>query len=200
MSGPVRLERLATGISGFDQVAVGGLPRDGPRSSPARPAAARRCSPPSSSLAGIREFDEPGVFVTFEESRRRHPAQRRLAWIDIDRWEARASGPSSTPPSTARGGTDVGSLRLRCACSPASRRGPPHRRHAGSRGLARRGLHPLHRRSGSCATSCSAIAAALGRLGVTSVSPPSGQRSTAGSPATGSRSSSSTTSSCCATS
>jgi circadian clock protein KaiC len=81
-------ERMRTGISGFDQISLGGLP-------------AGRCTLLTGSTGsgktlfaveflarGIIGFDDPGVFVTFEET----PSNIRANWaslgFDIERWEA----------------------------------------------------------------------------------------------------------------
>lgn len=85
------IERLRTGIRGFDQVALGGLP-------------AGRCTLLSGTTGsgktlfaveflarGITDFGQPGVFVTFEDS----AAKIRQNWaslgFDVARWEAENS-------------------------------------------------------------------------------------------------------------
>ncbi|MEQ7007510.1 circadian clock protein KaiC [Actinopolymorpha sp. B17G11] len=87
MSDGAALDRVPTGISGFDLVALGGLP-------------AGRCTLVSGSTGsgktlfaieflarGVDRFDDPGVYVTFEES----PADLRrnaaAMGFPIERWE-----------------------------------------------------------------------------------------------------------------
>ncbi|MEQ7128215.1 circadian clock protein KaiC [Actinopolymorpha sp. B11F2] len=87
MSDRTALDRVPTGISGFDLVALGGLP-------------AGRCTLVSGSTGsgktlfaieflarGVDRFDDPGVYVTFEES----PADLRrnaaAMGFPIERWE-----------------------------------------------------------------------------------------------------------------
>ena len=83
-----RLPKAPTGISGLDEVTGGGLPRGGRRWSAARPAAARRCSAMEFLVRGITQFDEPGVFVAFEESADDLDRQRRVAGLRPRQLEA----------------------------------------------------------------------------------------------------------------
>jgi circadian clock protein KaiC len=83
----IAIRKLETGISGFDQIAQGGLPR-GRTTLISGTAGSGKTVFASQFLAeGIRKFDQPGVFVTFEES----PADIRrnihsLGW-DVDAWQ-----------------------------------------------------------------------------------------------------------------
>ncbi|MBV9577239.1 MAG: circadian clock protein KaiC [Chloroflexi bacterium] len=81
------VEKLATHISGFDQIALGGLPR-GRATLVGGPAGSGKTLFAAQFLAAGAAHDQSGVFVTFEES----PAaiRRNLASLDGDLpdWEA----------------------------------------------------------------------------------------------------------------
>jgi circadian clock protein KaiC len=87
MTGSNVIARVPTGINGFDQVAMGGLP-------------AGRCTLVSGTTGsgktlfavefiarGITRFDEPGVFVTFEETAADIRRNSASLGFDIERWE-----------------------------------------------------------------------------------------------------------------
>ena len=60
------IRKVETGISGFDQISRGGLPR-GRTTLVSGTAGSGKTVLASQFLAeGIRKFDQPGVFVTFE--------------------------------------------------------------------------------------------------------------------------------------
>src|SRR4051794_41697710 len=88
---PTLLPRLPTGIAGFDHVSQGGLP-EGSVTLVAGTAGAGKTVLALQFLAeGVRQFSQPGVFVTFGE-----PA-RKLRWVIGElRWggPARALGRS----------------------------------------------------------------------------------------------------------
>jgi circadian clock protein KaiC len=82
-----KIEKLETGISGFDFVADGGLPKNRVTMVTGTAGSAKTVFVAQFLVEGIRKFDEGGVFVTFEEP----PDDIRLnmqgfGW-DIDRWE-----------------------------------------------------------------------------------------------------------------
>jgi circadian clock protein KaiC len=84
---PGAIQKMETGIAGFDQVAAGGLPR-GRTTLVAGTAGSGKTVLAAQLLAeGIEDYDQPGVFVTFEESAadiRRNIVS--LGW-DVPRWE-----------------------------------------------------------------------------------------------------------------
>ncbi len=79
--------KLPTGIPGFDLIAQGGLPRGRTTLVAGTAGSAKTVFAAQFVAAGIMHFDEPGVFVTFEET----PADIRenllaFGW-DLQRWE-----------------------------------------------------------------------------------------------------------------
>jgi circadian clock protein KaiC len=87
MTGSNTIVKVPTGINGFDQVAMGGLP-------------AGRCTLVSGTTGsgktlfaveflarGITRFDEPGVFVSFEEASADIRSNSASLGFDIERWE-----------------------------------------------------------------------------------------------------------------
>jgi circadian clock protein KaiC len=83
---PVR--KIPTGIAGFDRMAHGGLPLGRTTLVSGTAGAAKTLFAAQYLAAGIMEYDEPGVFVTFEET----PEDVRsnlisLGW-DVAAWEA----------------------------------------------------------------------------------------------------------------
>ncbi|MEF2072968.1 circadian clock protein KaiC [Consotaella aegiceratis] len=62
------LERLETGIPGFDQVCGGGLPKNRTTMVAGTAGSGKTVMAMQFLVAGVREFDESGVFVTFEEA------------------------------------------------------------------------------------------------------------------------------------
>jgi circadian clock protein KaiC len=79
------LEKCPSGITGLDEITGGGLPRGRPRWCAATPAAARRFSAWSSSSKGAAQYDEPGVFMAFEESAEELTQNVRSLGFDLDR-------------------------------------------------------------------------------------------------------------------
>ena len=108
--------KLATGIPGFDLVADGGLPAGRATLVAGTAGSAKTVFATQFLVEGIRAFDEPGVFVTFEDS----PADIRrnmlgFGW-DIVQWERAgkwafvdaATQPDS--PTPVVGDFDLGAL------------------------------------------------------------------------------------------
>ncbi len=62
------IEKLATGIPGFDHISVGGIPRGRTTLVSGTAGSAKTVLAVQFLVEGIRMNDEPGVFVTFEES------------------------------------------------------------------------------------------------------------------------------------
>lgn len=67
---PGELEKLATGIVGFDQVANGGLPKGRTTLVSGTAGSGKTVLALQFLLSGVRDYDENGVFVTFEEAPR----------------------------------------------------------------------------------------------------------------------------------
>lgn len=90
--GPVDpIERLPTGVSGFDEIALGGLPAGRPTLVTGTTGSGKTLLAIEFLARGILRFGQPGVFVTSEET---VDAIRRNALslgFDIDEWEARGA-------------------------------------------------------------------------------------------------------------
>ena len=88
MNGSDMIERLATGINGFDQVALGGLPRWRTTLVTGSTGSGKTLFAVEFLARGIVRSGEPGVFVTFEET----PADLRRNWASlgfpIRQWES----------------------------------------------------------------------------------------------------------------
>ena len=67
-TGSVSPPRLPTGIAGLDQIMLGGLPSERPTLLSGTAGSGKTVFALQFLAEGIRQFDEPGVFVTFEES------------------------------------------------------------------------------------------------------------------------------------
>jgi circadian clock protein KaiC len=82
------IERLATGISGFDQVAVGGLPVGRSTLVTGTTGSGKTLFAIEFLARGVQRFDQPGVFVTFEETA--EDIRRNVASLGfpIQGWEA----------------------------------------------------------------------------------------------------------------
>ncbi len=63
-----KLEKVKTGISGFDQITGGGLPKGRPSLIYGGPGSGKTFFALEFLVHGAVEFDEPGVFITFEET------------------------------------------------------------------------------------------------------------------------------------
>jgi len=114
---PVR--KISTGIPGFDAMAHGGLP-EGRTTLVAGSAGAAKTLFASQYLAGgIRDFDESGVFVTFEET----PLDLRRnlislgwdieAWEEAGKWRFVDASPDPAQDVTLAGAWDFGALMAR---------------------------------------------------------------------------------------
>jgi circadian clock protein KaiC len=62
------VEKLPTGIAGFDQISNGGLPMNRTALVAGTAGSGKTVLALQFLLAGVRDFDQSGVFVTFEES------------------------------------------------------------------------------------------------------------------------------------
>ena len=75
------LPKTPTGISGLDEVTGGGLPRGRPTLVCGPAGCGKTLLAMEFLVRGITQFDEPGVFVAFEESVDDLDRQRRVAGI-----------------------------------------------------------------------------------------------------------------------
>jgi circadian clock protein KaiC len=113
------VEKLRTGIDGFDLIAYGGLPQGRTTLISGTAGSAKTVFAAQFLAEGIRRSDEPGVFVTFEE--RAQDIRRNLlsfGW-DVARWEAEKTwafvDASIQPgePTVVAGDFDLGALIAR---------------------------------------------------------------------------------------
>lgn len=78
----IGLEKAPTGISGLDEVLDGGLPRGRPTIVTGRAGCGKTVLSMEFLVRGAREFGEPGVFVSFEESP--HELVQNMASLGFD--------------------------------------------------------------------------------------------------------------------
>lgn len=83
------LERLPTGIPGFDEIADGGLTRGRSTLVLGTPGSAKTVFAAQFLAEGIIRANQPGVFVTFEENPRDIVRNLRSFGWDIDDWQRR---------------------------------------------------------------------------------------------------------------
>ncbi|HVX39910.1 MAG TPA: circadian clock protein KaiC [Gemmatimonadaceae bacterium] len=113
------VDKIATGIPGFDFVAGGGLPESRATLVAGTAGSAKTVFVCHFLAAGIQRFDESGVFVTFEDS----PADirknmRTFGW-DLERWERQGKwafvdvSPETNGPTPIVGSFDLGGLLSR---------------------------------------------------------------------------------------
>jgi len=113
------LPKLLTGIPGFDSITNGGLPLHRTSLLSGTAGSAKTVFGSQFLAAGIEQFDQPGVFVTFEEP----PADIRrnmmgFGW-DIESWEAQGKwafvdvSPLLTDETVIGGEYDLGALLAR---------------------------------------------------------------------------------------
>ncbi|MBW3627400.1 MAG: circadian clock protein KaiC [Actinobacteria bacterium] len=79
--------KLATGISGFDEVALGGLPASRSTLISGTTGSGKTVFAGDFLAQGIRQFGQPGVFVTFEEGPDDIRANLASFGFDVARWE-----------------------------------------------------------------------------------------------------------------
>ncbi|NNJ09289.1 circadian clock protein KaiC [Chloroflexales bacterium ZM16-3] len=113
------IAKLPTGITGFDHIANGGLPRGRTTLVSGTAGSAKTVFATQFLAAGIQQFNESGVFITFEES---PDALRRnmvgFGW-DIAAWEAQNKwafvdvSPQPESEEIVRGAYDLGGLLSR---------------------------------------------------------------------------------------
>ncbi len=113
------IEKIETGISGFDLISYGGLPKDRVTLVSGSAGSAKTVFATQFLAEGIQKFDQCGVFVTFEES----PEDIRrnlnsLGW-DIAEWEAQGkwqfvdASPQPNEATIIAGNYDLGALLAR---------------------------------------------------------------------------------------
>jgi circadian clock protein KaiC len=113
------VQKVPTGISGFDRMAHGGLPAGRTTLVAGTAGSAKTLFGAQYLASGIQEYDEPGVFITFEET----PEDIRrnlisLGW-DVEAWEAAGTwrfvdvAPEPTESLAVVGGWDFGALIAR---------------------------------------------------------------------------------------
>ncbi|GHJ34897.1 circadian clock protein KaiC [Streptomyces sp. TS71-3] len=82
------IERVPTGINGFDQVAIGGLPACRPTLVTGTTGSGKTIFAGEFLARGIAKFGQPGVFVTFEEPPEAIRRNFASLGFPIERWEA----------------------------------------------------------------------------------------------------------------
>lgn len=113
------IDKIATGIPGFDLVAGGGLPEHRATLVAGTAGSAKTVFVTHFLAAGIQHFGESGVFVTFEDS----PADIRRnmrgfgwdieAWEEANQWAFVDVSPESSGPTPVIGDFDLGGLLSR---------------------------------------------------------------------------------------
>ncbi|MBD3139843.1 circadian clock protein KaiC [Microbispora bryophytorum] len=169
MTGSNTIERIPTGISGFEHVTLGGLPAGRSTLVSGTTGSGKTLFAVEFLSRGIMRFNESGVFVTFEETStdiRRNAASLGFPvqlWEDEGKWafvEASASIGEDTP---AVGAYDFGALVARIEHAV---------RQTGARRVALDSLNAIFTQftdSGIVRHELFRIASALNALGVTSV-------------------------------
>jgi circadian clock protein KaiC len=87
MTGDNAITRVPTGVNGFDQVAMGGLPAGRSTLVSGTTGSGKTLFAVGFIARGITRFDEPGVFVTFEETAADIRRNSASLGFDIERWE-----------------------------------------------------------------------------------------------------------------
>ncbi|MEW2400952.1 circadian clock protein KaiC [Streptomyces sp. NPDC046862] len=88
MPQPDRIERLPTGISGFDQVTIGGLPAGRSTLVTGSTGSGKTLFAVEFLARGITEYDQTGVCVTFEETAEDIRRNTASFGLPIDQWES----------------------------------------------------------------------------------------------------------------
>jgi len=111
--------RLPTGIAGLDQIMLGGLPAERPTLLSGSAGSGKTVFALQFLAEGIRQFNEPGVFVTFEESTvdlRRSGGSLAFeveAWEDEGKWVFVDASPVAAEDDMVVGAYDFGALVAR---------------------------------------------------------------------------------------
>ncbi|NTW03249.1 MAG: circadian clock protein KaiC, partial [Oscillochloris sp.] len=118
-SATLPIAKLPTGIPGFDHIANGGLPLGRTTLISGTAGSAKTVFAAQFLAAGIQQFDQHGVFITFEESP--DAIRRNMAGFgwDIATWEAQGkwafvdASPQPEAEEVVRGEYDLGGLLAR---------------------------------------------------------------------------------------
>ena len=156
---PRTLPKVATGIPGFDEITGGGLPQGRPTLVCGGAGCGKTLFAHGVPRARARvEYGEPGVFMTFEETRRgaRRRTSRSLGF-DLDELIAQSKLADRSRPRRAQ--RDRGDRRVR----PRGAVRPPRLRHRLGRRQARRARH-ASRRSSAASPTPAILRAELRRL------------------------------------
>lgn len=114
-----QFQKLPTGIAGLDQIMLGGLPASRPTLVAGSAGSGKTVFVLQLLAEGIRQFDEPGVFVSFEEST--HDLRRSGVSLgfEIEEWEAAGkwtfidASPVASEENMVSGSYDFGALVAR---------------------------------------------------------------------------------------
>jgi circadian clock protein KaiC len=91
MSGFDEIERMPTGINGFDDVVMGGLPAGRSTLVAGTSGSGKTLFAVEFLARGIQRFGQPGVFVTFEETTAEIRRNAASLGFDIGQWESEGS-------------------------------------------------------------------------------------------------------------
>lgn len=118
-TGSITPPRLPTGIAGLDQIMLGGLPAERPTLLSGTAGSGKTVFALQFLAEGIRQFNEAGVFVTFEESTvdlRRSGASLAFdvkGWENEGKWVFVDAAPTPTEDDMVVGSYDFGALVAR---------------------------------------------------------------------------------------
>jgi len=113
------IEKLPTGISGFDHISQGGLPKNRTTLVSGTAGSAKTVFAAQFLAEGIMQFNESGVFVTFEEPVHDIRTNMRSFGWPIDKWESNKqwvfvdASPQPNEPHLVTGDYDLGALLAR---------------------------------------------------------------------------------------
>ncbi|MGH3309645.1 MAG: circadian clock protein KaiC [Streptomyces sp.] len=113
------IERIPTGINGFDQVAIGGLPAGRPTLVTGTTGTGKTIFAVEWLARGIEKYDQPGVFVTFEEAPEAIRRNFASLGFPLEQWEAERkwafvdAGDSQGEEASVIGAYDFGALTAR---------------------------------------------------------------------------------------
>ena len=154
-----RLPKCPTGIRGLDEITGGGLPKGRPTLVCGGAGCGKTLLAMEFLVRGVMQFDEPGVFMAFEETAEELTQNVRSLGFDLDDLVDRKKIAGGLRPRRAQ--RDRGDRRIR----PGRAVHPPGLRHRLRRRQARRAGHDrdaLRRpvqRPRSCGPSCAACSA-----------------------------------------
>ena len=116
---PVQIEKLATGISGFDLIANGGVPKNRTTLVSGSAGSAKTIFAAQFLTEGIKQAGEAGVFITFEEPPR--DIRRNVlgfdwdiaTWEEENKWVFVDASPQPESEAVIAGSYDLGALLVR---------------------------------------------------------------------------------------